>query len=108
MNLRVGRTSRLLFGEVRTLDGVTFHDVLQLEVPPMQPDDLQHVWLATDRLPSVANTYYKDPTLWWVLALANDLERPPVGLTVGASIRIPSPRYVLETYLSAARGRVGT
>lgn len=41
-----------------------------------------------NRLDMIANKYYSDPTLWWVIALANDLVDPFV-IQPGTVLRIP-------------------
>lgn len=42
-----------------------------------------------NRLDIIANIYYHDPSMYWVIALANDLIDPFV-VTVGSILRIPS------------------
>jgi len=56
-----------------------------------------------DRIDTIANTYYGDPVLWWVIAVANDMEIVPTQLQVGATIRIPSPVYVSQLLFQAAK-----
>lgn len=107
MTLGVGRTSRILFGEARRIDGVEHFDTLELPLPVVRPDDHQHIVQSGDRIDTIAQTYYQDPTLGWVICLANDIERPPLGMNPGTLLRIPSPRYVRETYIQGIRPRVG-
>ncbi len=42
-----------------------------------------------DRLDNLAYKYYKDVSLWWVIAKANDLDAAHIGLEVDKQIRIP-------------------
>jgi hypothetical protein len=42
-----------------------------------------------DRLDNLAYRYYKDTTLWWIIAKANGLDEAPIGLTPDEQIRIP-------------------
>ena len=42
-----------------------------------------------DRLDNLAYKYYKDTTLWWIIAKANDLDEAHIGLTLDEQIRIP-------------------
>ena len=41
-----------------------------------------------NRLDIIANIYYNDPSMWWVVALANDLVDPMV-VKPGSVLRIP-------------------
>ena len=41
------------------------------------------------RLDHLAQDYYNDPTLWWIIALANNLSNPTLIIPIGMQIRIP-------------------
>lgn len=43
-----------------------------------------------DRMDLLANDFYGDPTLWWVIAMANDLDRDSVFPPLGFQLRIPN------------------
>lgn len=55
----------------------------------LQPDDLFHAVLDTDRIDLLAYKYLGDPTLWWVICDYNDIFFP-LDLELGAVLRIPS------------------
>ncbi len=42
-----------------------------------------------DRLDLLANKYYSDPSLWWVIAKANDITLGKFSLNAGLELRIP-------------------
>ncbi len=42
-----------------------------------------------DRLDTLAHKYYKDVSLWWIIAKANNLDAAHIGLEVDNQIRIP-------------------
>ena len=42
-----------------------------------------------DRLDTLAHKYYKDVSLWWIIAKANGLDAAHIGLEVDNQIRIP-------------------
>jgi hypothetical protein len=94
MAVSLKRKSRLRFGELVSLDGFEFWNNTILPELDVQPDDLTHIVTGVDRIDSIAARYYGDPVLWWVVAVANDMEILPTALNVGDKIRIPSPRYV--------------
>jgi hypothetical protein len=43
-----------------------------------------------DRLDNLAHKYYKDVSLWWIIAKANNLDQAHIGLEVDKQIRIPT------------------
>jgi len=53
-------------------------------------DGIAHTWSLGDRYYKLADKYYKDPTLWWVIAWFN---RAPTEahLQIGDVIVIPTP-----------------
>ena len=61
------------------------------EIPP-SVHDLWVVTTAGDRLDLLANRFYKDVRLWWVIANANRdiIQRDSFMLKSGLQIRIPS------------------
>jgi len=51
---------------------------------------IQHVWTVGDRLYKLAQKYYNDPTLWWVIAWYN--QRPTEAqFSVGTVVYVPTP-----------------
>lgn len=98
----VHKGSRLRFGKLVSVDGVSFWDVVDIPEIPVQRDDLVHTVLGPDRMDLLAHRFYKDARLWWVIAVANDMEEIPTALNVGEEIRIPSPRYVLQVFFKKA------
>ena len=42
-----------------------------------------------DRLDTLAYKYYKDVSLWWIIAKANGLDRAEIGFDVDKQLRIP-------------------
>jgi hypothetical protein len=99
----VRNRSRLQFGNLLTLDGFTFWDLLELPEIQPQPDDTFYQVQGTDRIDSLAYQFYGDPVLWWVIAAANDMELLPSDMNVGDLLRIPSQRYVLQILFQRVR-----
>jgi nucleoid-associated protein YgaU len=42
-----------------------------------------------DRLDTLAHQFYKDSTLWWIIASANNIHDAPIGFRDGTILRIP-------------------
>jgi hypothetical protein len=54
-------------------------------------DDFFILTLRGDRLDNLAYQFYGDPTLWWVISIANpDLPNDSLYPTLGYQLRIPS------------------
>ena len=51
--------------------------------------DIYIIGSYSDRLDNLAWTYYKDSTLWWIIAEANNIGMGNLLVTVGKQIRIP-------------------
>ena len=39
---------------------------------------------------NIAFEYYGDPSLWWVIASANDIPQDSIFIPVGSQIRVPA------------------
>lgn len=52
-------------------------------------DDIFIVSIKGERLDNLAYEHYKDPTLWWVIAKANEIRNGKFTLEGGLQIRIP-------------------
>jgi len=60
------------------------------EADEAELDLINHIWKVGDRFYKLANEYYNDPELWWVIALFN---RTPTEshVKLGDSVQIPIP-----------------
>jgi nucleoid-associated protein YgaU len=87
---RYRRATYVVDGTVRFVIGRT--------MVPHEPrvDDIMHVWKDGDYLDLIANKYYGDPVLWWLVADFNELTDPR-AIVVGQRLRLPSlRRYQLD------------
>tara|TARA_R110000744_G_scaffold77980_2_gene153911 strand:- start:2308 stop:2619 length:312 start_codon:yes stop_codon:yes gene_type:complete len=59
-------------------------------------DDIYATTLIGDRLDLIANQFYKDVDLWWVITTANPdvIRKDSFSLKPGLQIRIPSPNRI--------------
>ena len=107
MAVNVPRFSRLRFAELVLVDDFEFWDVVDLPEILEQPDDLIYTITDADRIDLLAFRFYRDARLWWVIAVANDLELIPAELNTGDELRIPSRRFVTQILFntSSLRGR---
>ena len=60
--------------------------------PHIEPNDTDILIItsAEDRLDLLANHYYNNPAMWWVIAIANNLIDIDLKLQPGTQLRIPT------------------
>ena len=61
-------------------------------LPEINTSDTDDFIIVTEqkRLDHLAQDYYNDATLWWIIALANNLSSPTLIVPIGMQIRIPT------------------
>lgn len=70
--------------------------VLKTSIPksiPKKDDDIYIITQETDRLDLLANEYYGDSKLWWIIATANNINAVNIGLDGGIQLRIPKNKF---------------
>jgi nucleoid-associated protein YgaU len=77
--------------------------VIYPEVPP-SPNDFYVISTAGDRYDTLAEQFYGDYRLWWVIAAANNSEKASLVLEPGIQIRIPFNRdQIVERFVAQNR-----
>ena len=63
---------------------------------PLSVNDIYAVTVEVDRLDLIANQFYNDVDLWWIITTANPdiIRRDSFNLKPGLEIRIPDPNRV--------------
>lgn len=56
---------------------------------PLRDDDKYVITETGDRLDDLAYKYYRDASLWWIIASANNIHDAPLGIPDGTVLRIP-------------------
>lgn len=77
--------------------------VLQMKILPTIPkrdDDVYIITQETDRLDLLANQFYNDPTLWWIISHANSLNSADIGVAPGIQLRIPKNITDIQSLLN--------
>jgi LysM domain len=69
-------------------DGKRFFMTTSYPTIALDPSDIYIVASAADYLDKLADQYYKDATLWWVIAQANAI-KGSLAPTPGQQLRIP-------------------
>ena len=70
---------------------------------PTIPLDINDIYVITtigDRYDTLANTFYSDPQLWWIISIANEsLNQNSIVPPIGSQIRIPSnPAKIISLF----------
>jgi len=75
----------------RTNDGKRYYNSVRYPEIPRLEDDIYVFTTEGDRFDILAQQYYKDSSLWWVISIANpDLQLNTLFIPQGTQLRIPS------------------
>jgi len=72
---------------------------------PSTAADTFIITTSTDRLDKLANTFYQDVTLWWVIAAANGLGKGTLIVPANTRLRIPAKTDFLDQVIQTNRTR---
>ena len=73
----------------KTADGKRYMQSLIIPVVPISAQDLYIVTTSTERLDKLAQTFYNDSTLWWIIATANGIGKGTIIVAPETRLRIP-------------------
>ena len=74
---------------IQRWDGKRVYLTTQYPTIDQQDSDAIIISNDSDYLDNLAYTYYGDPTLWWIIALANNLGKGRMSVPSGMQLRIP-------------------
>lgn len=78
-------------------DGKQVYKTLLLAPIPYYNDDIYIITNETMYLDDLAYKYYKDPSLWWIIAQANNIGKGRLSIQSGIQLRIPrNPAVILN------------
>jgi nucleoid-associated protein YgaU len=96
MIFRGSRYEGVAFTGIKTLDGKTrkmLHDRKIYSVDDVPDTSIEHVVVGEETLDSLADRFYKDDRLWWIIADVNDILFA-FDITPGDILLIPDPNIV--------------
>ncbi len=78
-------------GKIDTINKKRYYTPLKYPKIPLSENDIYVTTLDGDRLDLMANQFYNDVRLWWIIAGANPdtIRRDSYGVPPGLEIRIP-------------------
>jgi len=80
---------------LKTGKGRVYDSVLLSNVDATD-SDIVVITIQGDRLDLLANEYYQDPSMWWVIALKNDMTEIDISMKEGIVLRIPSRNEAIK------------
>ena len=67
------------------------------DIPESDPGDIFIEVSTTDRLDLIADKFYGNPNLWWIIAQANAIGKGTLYIKEGAILRVPAnPNIILN------------
>ena len=77
--------------------GKRYYSNIKYPEIPISVADIYIITSITDRLDSLANKFYNDSMLWWVIAAANPgvIKGDGFGIKPGTQIRIPNNHEII-------------
>ncbi len=74
-------------------------------VIPLSDQDTHIKTTTPDRLDKLANTFYGDATLWWIIAVSNGLGKGSLHVPPNTTIRIPPSANIQQIIKQANQER---
>lgn len=74
----------------KTESGKSFKKNVLYPNIPVSENDFYVIATVGDRYDTLAQQFYRDSTLWWIIASANNHQRASLVPTPGAQLRVPS------------------
>lgn len=74
---------------LKTESGKRYKKTIKYPIIEKNENDIYIVGSQGDRLDNIAHKYYKDSTLWWIIARANNIGKGSLSVPIGTQIRIP-------------------
>jgi len=90
----------------KTSEGIRYRRNLIFPEIPESLNDLYLITTAGDRFDTLALTYYKDSSLWWIIAGVNNIKKDSLVVQPGVQLRIPMDiQSVLDAFNSVNNDR---
>jgi hypothetical protein len=77
---------------IRLVNGKKVYETVIPRQITKKDNDIYIITQETDRLDTLAREYYNDPSLWWIIAQANNLNSVNLGLEPGIQLRKPADK----------------
>jgi len=74
---------------LNTSDGIQYKTTVLYPEIPLSENDYYVISTVEDRYDVLADKFYGDYTLWWIIAAANNSQKASIVLEPGVQLRIP-------------------
>jgi len=83
----------------KSTEGVNYRTNAIYPEVPVNENDIYVITSAGDRFDVLAQQFYNDSSLWWIIASANNYFRGSLNITPGIQLRIPADKnQVLQNF----------
>ena len=90
----------------KTSDGIEYITNSIYPDIPLSDQDYYVISTGGDRYDNLAQQFYSDHTLWWIIAMANNSERASLIVEPGIQLRIPADKdRILQLYRDVNKSR---
>ena len=91
--------------EIRDNKDIKRRGTTILPVIPKSANDIYIVTTGLERLDKLAQTFYDDVSMWWIIAAANGLGKGSLIVPEGTNLRIPSSAGAQDIIIQTNRSR---
>jgi hypothetical protein len=91
--------------EIRDNKDITRRGTTILPVIPITVSDIYIVTNNIERLDKLAQTFYGDTSLWWIIAAANGLGKGTLIIPENTNLRIPSKENAQDIIIELNKSR---
>jgi hypothetical protein len=85
--------------QITTMDGITYRSNTIYPEAPLSENDFYVITSAGDRYDTLAQQFYNDYSLWWIIAAANNSQQASLNVEPGVQIRIPAnPSQIVSQF----------
>jgi hypothetical protein len=87
---------------LKNLQGRDYYATVRYPEIPLSESDVYVITTDGDRFDTLAQQYYQDSSLWWIISIANtDLKQNSLFIPVGTQLRIPTNlTSILDSYFN--------
>lgn len=85
--------------ELNNIEGIRYKGTTVYPFIPFTEDDQYVVAEGNDRYDILAQQFYGDQSLWWIIATANNANKGSLSIPAGTQLRIPAnPQQIVNDF----------
>lgn len=92
--------------QITTVGGIAYRTSTVYPEVPLSENDFYVITSAGDRYDTLAQQFYSDYSLWWIIAAANNSQQAALTMEPGVQIRIPAnPSQIVSQFNQVNKNR---